>query len=334
MLHGKPWFLEADVRTCLSEPIGKCMPHADPVVNRAYDGPVWLGPDTVEGSLGQMTKALARVLTHNTAVWWFDMWGGWYDHDDFRAFHKKARELYDEHSHAGGSANAAPVALFLDDAFFHRFSPIEGYAWMYYDLCKKLGHTGTPYRLYLFDDFEAIDPATYRTAIFGPIAEWTLSKLDALRKWKTDGRMLVFLDAANTDTAPASGIRTGECGLERLPGDAQIVTDAAGRTVSVLRRHADYSVYCTAERIPETDLLRRLILASGGQIYTFGGDAVYASGKYLAVHAASDGIKRICVPYKAELTDAFTGKIRPGNESFVDVAMKKGETLLLWLNKK
>jgi len=334
MLHGKPWFMEADVRTCLSEPISKCMPYADPVVSRAYDGPVWLGPDTVEGSLGQMTKALARVLTHNTAVWWFDMWGGWYDHEEFMNFHRQARELYEAHTAAGGSKNAAQVAVFLDDAFFHRISPIEGYAWMYHELSKKLGHTGTPYRLYLFDDFEKIDPAEYRLALFGPVAEWPAAKLDALRKWKADGRMLVFLDARNTDVSASGGVRqSDETGLERLPGDAQTVTDANGRTTALLRRHAEYSVYCTAERAPDADLLRRLILAAGGQIYAFGGDTVYASEKYLAIHAASDGIKRICVPFKAKLADVFTGEILPGNESFADVEMQKGQTFLLQIQQ-
>ena len=329
MLHGKPWFMEADVRTCLSEPISKCMPYADPVVNRAYDGPVWLGPDTVEGSLGQMTKAFARVLTHNTAVWWFDMWGGWYDHEEFMNFHRQARELYEAHSASGGSKNAAPVAVFLDDAFFNRISPIEGYAWMYHELAKKLGHTGTPYRLFLLDDLETVDPADYRLALFGPVADWTPAQLKALRNWKSDGRMIVFLDALNTDVSVSGGVQSGENGLERLPGDAQIMTDAAGRTTALLRRHADYSVYCTAERAPSSDLLRRLILAAGGQIYVFGGEAVYASEKYVAVHAASDGIKRICVPCRATLTDVFTGEILPGNESFADVEMKKGQTLLL-----
>ena len=32
---------------------------------------------------------------------------------------------------------------------------------------------------------------------------------------------------------------------------------------------------------------------------------------------------------KAKLRDGFTGKILPGNECFIDVAMKFGETLLL-----
>ncbi len=333
MLHGKPWFMEADVRTCLSEPISRCMPHADPVVNRAYDGPVWLGPDTVDGSLGQMTKALARVLTHNTAVWWFDMWGGWYDHPRFMEFHRKAAEIYNDFSVTGGSKNAAPTAVFLDNTFFNRFSPIAGYPWMYSELCKTLGFTGTPYQLFLMDDLTRVDPADYRLAIFGPTADtsWTDEALAALDQWKSSGRMLVFTDAVNSDPQKASGIALGDAGFVRQPGDALVTSDAAGNVTALLRQHPveNYSVYCTAERVPSADSLRRLILAAAGQVYVFGGDVVYASERYIAVHAAADGVKRICVPYKANLVDVFTGETLPGNESFVDVVMAKGETLLL-----
>ena len=83
-LHGKPWFVEADVRTFLSRPIRQAMPHANPEVNSAYDAPVWHGPNTLEASLGDMLRAFARILTHGGALWWFDMWGGWYDHDALR----------------------------------------------------------------------------------------------------------------------------------------------------------------------------------------------------------------------------------------------------------
>ena len=337
MLHGKPWFVEADVRTCFSEPISRCMPHADPVVNRAYDGPVWLGPDTVDGSLGQMTKALARVLTHNTAVWWFDMWGGWYDHPRFMEFHRAAAEIYKEHSASGGSKNAAPVAVFLDDAFFNRVSPLAGLAWLYCDLCKKLGFTGTPYQLYVLDDLALVDPADFRLAIFGPTAEisWTEDRLRALDSWKNSGRILMYLDAERTDPSAASGISYGTAGFDRQPGDTLITTDNSGKVMTILRRHPveNYSVFCTTEQILSDEFLRRMILAAGGQIYNFNGDCIYASERYLAVHAASDGIKRLCVPCKAHLVNALTGETLPGNESFVDVMMTKGETLLLEIRR-
>ena len=69
--------------------------------------------------------------------------------------------------------------------------------------------------------------------------------------------------------------------------------------------------------------------AAGGQLYTCEGDVAYASGTHIAVHAASEGVKRIHVPGKGRLVNALTGEALPGNESFVDVRMARGETLLL-----
>jgi len=248
-------------------------------------------------------------------------------------FHRKAAEIYEEYSFSGGSKNAAPTAVFLDDAVFNRFSPIEGYAGMFYELCKTISFTGTPYQLFLLEDLADVDPAEYRLAFFCPTAEtsWTPETLAALDKWKSGGRMLVFTDAFNTNPQKASGIVPGEAGFVREPGDALVRADAAGRTTSLLRRHPveNYSVYCTSERIPSADSLRRLILAAAGQVYVFGGDIAYASERYIAVHAASDGVKRICIPYKAELVNVFTGEVLPGNESFAEAVMVKGETLLL-----
>ena len=45
--------------------------------------------------------------------------------------------------------------------------------------------------------------------------------------------------------------------------------------------------------------------------------------------AASDGVKRIAVPMRATLTDVFTGETMPGNETYVDIDMKFGETSIL-----
>ena len=368
-LHGKPWFMEADVRTCLSRPISQCMKQADPYVNRAYDGPVWYGPDTVEGSLGQMLKAFSRVLTHNTAIWWFDMWGGWYSNERFMDFHQKACALYREHFLAGGSRNAGEIAFFMDDETFFRIRPTGGLSGLQnHILWKNMGFVGAPYRLYMMDDFPSIDPAAFRMAIFASIPVWTEERLKALKKWKSGGRVLAFLGPM--EHFPASGIaslrfsgkedlsraraRNGEQAQndeslyftdkargkepppaytpilrwETAPGDVFFETDDWG-VQALLRREADYSVYADAAVAPEADRIRELLNAAGGQIYTDGGDAAYASDTHIAVHAASDGVKRIHIPGKGRLIDAMTGEALPGCESFADVKMVKGETLLL-----
>lgn len=349
MLHDKPWFMEADVRTCLSRPISQCMPHADPPVSRAYDGPVWTGPDTAEGSLWQMTKAFSRVLTNNTAVWWFDMWGGWYDNEEFMAFHRRAAEVYREHALGGGSPCAAPVAVFMDDSIACEMTPGGGFSGTAcIRMRKKLGYIGTPYRQYDMSDFEKIDPAEYRLAVFPTPCSWDESRLKALEKWKADGHVLAFLGSA--DSGKASGVcHIYPGGLERMPDgeegaltvmvpvlryeenerDAVLRRAEDGGAIELVRQEADYSVYVFAGLTPSADVVRKLVCAAAGQVYCFDGDVVYASERYIAVHAASDGIKRICFPYKARLRDVFTGQVLPGNESFVDVNMRLGQTLLL-----
>ena len=342
-LHGKPWFMEADVRTCLSRPISQCMPFADPVVNRAYDGPVWWGPKDVDGSLNQMKKAFARVLTNNTAIWWFDMWGGWYRDPRFMAFHEKAAAIYREHVFSGGSENVAPIAIFVQDAIFTKGGVgAETDGFVHGEdtrLCQgdEKGFVGTPYRMIKMDDFEAADPARFRLAVFYGVHHWTEGQKKALESWKKDGRILAFTgsirsgltDVIGTDyccrdeSRPENGFR-----LSERPGDVVFSSTADGTPAEILRRYYDYSIYLAIKPLT-TERMRILTAAAGGQVYSFDGDVVYASSKYVAIHAATDGVKRIAVPLRARFVDLFTGETLPGNETFVDINMQFGETRIL-----
>ena len=76
-------------------------------------------------------------------------------------------------------------------------------------------------------------------------------------------------------------------------------------------------------------LLREMIALSGGHIYNYSGDPVAADTRYIALHAASDGTKRIYVPGKGALKDAFTGEVLEGNETYTELRMRFGETRML-----
>ena len=342
MLNGKPWFVEADVRTCYSEPLSRCMPFADPPVGRAYDGPVWYGPDNIKDSLAQMTKACARILTHNTAVWWFDMWGGWYNQQAFMAFHKQVQKLYREHSQNGGSPTSAPVAVFVDDDMFNELAADGMYAHHLCDtLNRELGQMGTPYDLFIMDDFSLIDPSKYQLALFASARHWKDEQLKALENWKKGGRILAF--TGPVDAAEASGVTLQVLpGLEMVdntsvpavrlqtePRDVVMNTADDGGATEILRRYPGYSVYCTMAIALPSDKLRRLVCAAGGQVYNFTGDCVYASEKYIAIHAAESGVRRLCFPRNVKLYDVFTGDHLPGCECHVDIKMDFGETRLL-----
>ena len=152
------------------------------------------------------------------------------------------------------------------------------------------------------------------------------------------------------DSGKASGVRhIYPGGLERMPDgeggalpvmvpvlryeekerDAVLRRAEDGGAIELVRQEKEYSIYAFAGVTPSAGVVRRLVCAAAGQVYCFDGDVIYTSERYIAVHAASDGIKRICFPYKARLRDVFTGQVLPGNESFVDVNMRLGQTMLL-----
>ncbi|MBQ2976042.1 MAG: beta-galactosidase [Clostridia bacterium] len=333
-LHKKPWFIEADVRTMLSRPLSQCMPHADPVVARYYDAPVWLGPDTAEGSLGQMKKVLGKALCHNTAIWWFDMWGGWHDHPELMEFHQKAAQIYREYALSGGAKTNAPVALFLDEELYQavipeiaRPAPV-GSQTSGSQLTKNLGFMGTGYHMYLFSDLKHVNPDDYRMALLIAPSHWDEERIAALENWKKKDRLIAFAGKGqekcpNTIAFDENGFPVAQ------KSDVIISEDENGNALEILRRYSDYSLYACRNMTLEPDRLRQLVCAAGGQVYNSTGEVIDASHRFISIHAASDGVKRICIPKKAQLREAFTGKILPGNECFIDVEMKFGETLLL-----
>ena len=160
-LHGKPWLIEADVRTCLTGPLKDACPQAAPKVNRQYEGGVWAGPDTEEKSLALMKKALGSILCSGAGAWWFDMWGGWYDSPAFMEFHEKACRLF-----AGARfVSRAQTAVVLDENLIYRDA--SGYAFRaHHDLLVKLAATGAAVDVYARSDLGRIDFARYRAVIF------------------------------------------------------------------------------------------------------------------------------------------------------------------------
>ena len=66
-------------------------------------------------SLGDMLRAFSRIVTHNGAMWWFDMWGGWYDDEQLMVLQKWAKEFYETTALADGLAPRAQLAVFVDE---------------------------------------------------------------------------------------------------------------------------------------------------------------------------------------------------------------------------
>ena len=85
-----------------------------------------------------------------------------------------------------------------------------------------------------------------------------------------------------------------------------------------------------ADKAPACEALGSVKAAAhlSTHIYAYTDDIVYADARYVCIHAASSGQKRIYLPHMGRLRDALTGREYERYDHFTDFMMEKGETLL------
>ena len=148
--HGKLYFAENDTRTDHS---------SAPWDLPNYTKPIWFGPSR-EDSREILLRHFSRALTHGHAMWWFDMWGGWYDGEDFHAQFKKMQKIAEE-SLSLPRTSTAQTAVFIDERANDCGAPNR----FIYTFRRTLGLVGAPYDAYLIGDFAAVADR-YKLCIF------------------------------------------------------------------------------------------------------------------------------------------------------------------------
>ncbi len=143
--HGKLYFAENDTRTHLSRALND-MP--------AYNRPIWFGPSK-EDSLEILKMHFAKALTHGHAMWWFDMWGGWYDDPMYMDFMKRAKEIAEDATNLP-LASVSEVAAFIDEDSYLKIPKEDSARDLVWNARRELGLMGAPYDIYLSSDFEAV----------------------------------------------------------------------------------------------------------------------------------------------------------------------------------
>ena len=302
-LDGKVWFMECDVRTHLSRSIKDCLPESNPIGNSRYEAPVWYGPVTEERSLNQMKKAFAKCITGGRALWWFDMWGGWYRSPAYRALIQRGLEVYREEVLDGTWRSAAQTAFFADmECTGASTETPQGLETMH-----ALTYAGAAYRQFTLRDLPRIDPAGYRAAVIASAQRWTPEQLAALNAWCSEGRSLILV------------------GGQALHGpDPDFTQPVPGGEARVF---AGFQLY-TFSAAPSPEVLRDALLAGGVHIWSFTGDAIYAGTRIVGIHALTAGEKRLYLPEKGSLEDLFTGERLWNTDFYTDFRMYAGETKL------
>ncbi|MBQ2272511.1 MAG: hypothetical protein II337_03515 [Clostridia bacterium] len=173
-LHGKLAFIECDIRTYLTTSIQRARPgrYPDDIYKTANGTSVWEGPPTAELSREALRKCFAHQISKASAVWWFDMWGGWYHDPLLMAELKSMKEIYDsEASDKDGAWLTPDVAVFADETAYANMlseSPqLSGHFTRggVNTTRTEMGNVGTPYDLFMVEDAPTV-LSRYRAAVF------------------------------------------------------------------------------------------------------------------------------------------------------------------------
>ena len=208
--HGKLYFMENDIRTCLSDYPDNCRAGVDP--QGRYCSPLWLGPPTKEESVWAMRKAYARQLTHDGGLWWFDMWGGWYADPVLMREAEQCLSLMTELAASDAPIGRAHIAVLFDEKYTCRVGNDDPCYKIQKQINAVLGNTGFTFDALLTEDYRE---SLHYQAVLLPFpteydSEETRRIKDFLRERKIPFVQLRTADAAITaDELRARLLETG-----------------------------------------------------------------------------------------------------------------------------
>lgn len=332
---GKIWFLEADVRTYLTEALPDCCPwlyedKPEDTKKRYYE-PVWFGPKTEEQTKHHLTRSLGKVLASGHAFWWFDMWGSWYKTDGLMSHIKYIEKIY-EQSMLGDVAEAAEVALIVDEKMSISAS-LDRYCELMYDQVEELGTIGAPYDIYLFEDLQKIDFSKYKTLIFVSALNWSNADVAALDKLKSDNRSILFvglpgLYSNNSEKLLGINYEMKEDGenIDINPKEDVYEIDSVYE-----KENENYRVWWSHFNKFKATRVRNALKKAGGHVYSDEDAIVYANEKYIIVTATKTGEQSIFLPEGKMGAIIANNKdfVLKGNEIILNIA--EDETILIEL---
>ncbi len=166
--HGKLYFVENDTRTHLIKP---------PFDLPYFKLPVW-DPKKYEDAYECIKLHYARALIHGYALWWFDMWGGWFADDSFMKMFERFLRITQE-SLKKPMNSTSELAVFVDEKAYKYIEDENIGMNVCYRSRKSLGRLGTPYDAYLACDYERVKDKYKAIIILDPYRTDAVDKIIA-----------------------------------------------------------------------------------------------------------------------------------------------------------
>ena len=253
-------------------------------------------------TIGGLRREFAMAMIHGSHLWWFDMFGGWFDDPAVMADMKKMTMISERFAETG--PGCAEVAILVDaDSMYYVSGRSSLPDIVLRHLQFAMFQSGVPWRCYSFADLPKLDMSSCKVVILPNLFVVTPEK----RKWieeklLRDGKTIVMpfapgiitdgkYDPANIEKL--AGVKVDEVSR---PGDPQerIYTDRGDWTSVFLMR---------PQMSPE--LLRGIFEKAGVHVYTDSGDPFYANDELIALHSGKGGERTFHLPVARKVTELF-----------------------------
>ena len=162
-LHGKLPYIECDIRTYLTTGVGRARPGEYP--EDIYTDAVWSGPASAELSRLALRKCFCHQLTKASAIWWFDMWGGWYDDPLLMKELSDMKKIFDDNAEKKSKSLSSEVIFFADETAFSELLIDSPQIKAVSQTRTNMGNIGTPYDTFMVEDAPYI-LKKYKAAVF------------------------------------------------------------------------------------------------------------------------------------------------------------------------
>lgn len=249
-----------------------------------------------------MRREMALSLIHHTSLWWFDMWGGYYQPPAVFDNLARMKELWDRYS-GDDSPGRAEIALVVDpDGAALVNDEAAGADRFHRDLCHLLNRVGAPFEAVSFDDL--LEPGAaekYKFLVFASIFELNEERLRRYReRIAGGGRTILWLYAA--------GISDGiQIQLERNRELAGVPFGTPGLSLTEYDSHRTLYL-CRPEELT-VPLLRQAVRDAGVHIWTEEEAPVFANARLAAFHTARGGERSLMFPAEVTaVTELFSGR--------------------------
>lgn len=306
--RGKAFLQELDMRTHTSK-------RPAPWYKAAFD--TWHNEaETVAG----LRREFSFCLTEDVSCWWFDMWGGFYETASARAALAQMKQIWDA-AQARQHVPAAQIAVIVDPEsalYLDEANPrIDAFN---SGLAHALHHVGAPHRAFSWGDLPNLDLSPYRLVVFPYLFVMNAERRRLLDATVCrDGRAVLWLyrpgviDDGHYD----------EAAVQRLTG---VAADQPGICTCPM---AGWTSVVSANPKLESGDLRAIARQAGVHIYSDSNEPLYASGRYVALHSASGGPRRLALPREcATVTELFSGRVVGRNTNVIEDTLTTPGTAL------